>query len=125
MDQTLKDDDQIDDGNALNEKNCTAFGQAAERVKSADDDQQFCLGQYKKHHFSFAFFQYSIGRLYQQYKTGDTDGGTRQRNYTINDAFCKKKIVIKETVSTPIAFLTGWARISGLFFIFMSAGDGE
>jgi hypothetical protein len=63
--------------------------------------------------------------LYQQQKTGDTDGGARDGNYTINDAFCKKKITIKEMISAPIAFPTSFKRISGLLFLFMGTTDGE
>jgi hypothetical protein len=63
--------------------------------------------------------------LYQQNKTGDTDGGARDGNYTINDAFCKKKIMIKETISAPIAFTISLEKIFGLLFLFMGAADSE
>jgi hypothetical protein len=39
--------------------------------------------------------------------------------------FVKNKIMIRETISAPTAFLSSFERLSRLFFIFMGATDGE
>jgi hypothetical protein len=112
---------QIDHRQSLDEKNDAVFGEAAGAEKCSGNDQQFRQARQKKHRFSFAIFKNAVSEPDQYEKACDTDGGARKGNYTINDAFCKKKIKITARISAPAPTRTRSRAKFCLFFRLMLA----